>query len=118
VGVRDVVDAVEQKTKRKQNVDEAGPKACRAPVKFPAKGHEIEKCSGSAQTRTGNLEQKKRAGHLCALCDGDLRWFDGDVHQWGGRMPNSSSPSESHRNGTPRKLFLGLKRTEKQESSF
>lgn len=56
VGVRDVVDAVEKKTKRKQNVDEAGPKACRAPVKFPAKGHEIEKRSGSPQTGTGNLE--------------------------------------------------------------
>ena len=51
-------------------------------MKFPAKGHEIEKCSGSAQTGTGNLEEEKKAGNLCALCDGHLRWFDGDVHQW------------------------------------
>jgi hypothetical protein len=87
-------------------------------VKFPAKGHEIEKCSGSPQAGTGNLEEKKRAGNLCALSDDYLRWLDGAVHQWGGRMRNSSSSSESHRNGTARKLFLCLKRTEKQESSF
>src|SRR5262249_18295575 len=59
VGVRYVVDAVQQKTEGKQNIDEAGPKPCRAPVKFLAKWHQIEKCSRGPQTGTGNLDEKK-----------------------------------------------------------
>jgi len=37
----------------------------RGQVKFKAKGHEIEKCSGSAQTGTGNLEEEKRPETVC-----------------------------------------------------
>src|SRR5262249_43557867 len=117
IGVRYVVDAVQQKTKWKQNVDEAGPKASRAPVKFSAEGHEIEKRRGGPQTGTGNLQKKKRAGNLCAWSACCLRLFDGNVHQ-GGKMGTPARNQHGIETEPRRNCSCILKRTQKQEISL